>query len=574
MERKGDVESGDRDWFYSEQVKEHFFHPKNIFTSEEESKNYKADGEGIVGSPACGDVMKMWIKVDPKTDRIKECKWSTFGSLISGEKIMLPDYNSEMVDKITINSIIINDDGKSVIVEENLKRNYSGKILTFLLSTSKYYNFSVTPNHPLPCIERKAVAKIDRRKGTLWSEVDINKIEKSQIIIKSASQLKSGDFLIFKINKKIKDDKELDVSTCKLLGYYVSDGSLPSKNRALFYFGLHEIEYLKDIEKIAKRKRWQYKIFQRNTENVLCFQLNEPNIVRLLKKHGGSRGNKNFSVEVMNLPPIKQMYIVDSYVNGDGWVTKQKDNWEEQYFISTSQENLANQLQMMLARNKIFAPIHCREPRNFIIRGKKYSNKGEINLVFRKKHRYSRIKYHKAEHAFLIPIQKIIVTDYKGKIFDIGLSEEPKIYKVKGVSVHNCASAIASTSMLSVMVTENGGMKIDDALRLKPGDIIRRLGGLPARKIHCSVLGDKALRAAINDYFKRSGQKKRILHAEGRMVDPEVNVTDTDIEHAVLEGARILEDVQQRTKAGVDNRKVVPEIKRLIEFYRKKHFRN
>lgn len=65
-----------------------------------------------------------------------------------------------------------------------------------------------------------------------------------------------------------------------------------------------------------------------------------------------------------------------------------------------------------------------------------------------------------------------------------------------------CASAIASTSMLSVMVTENGGMKVEDALKIKPKDIVDRLGGLPNIKIHCSVLGDQALRAAIEDYKK------------------------------------------------------------------------
>ncbi len=73
-----------------------------------------------------------------------------------------------------------------------------------------------------------------------------------------------------------------------------------------------------------------------------------------------------------------------------------------------------------------------------------------------------------------------------------------------------CASAISSTSMLSVMVTEKGGMKVDDALNIKPKDIIDRLGGLPNIKVHCSVLGDQALRAAINDYFKRTGQGGRI----------------------------------------------------------------
>ena len=63
-----------------------------------------------------------------------------------------------------------------------------------------------------------------------------------------------------------------------------------------------------------------------------------------------------------------------------------------------------------------------------------------------------------------------------------------------------CASAIASTSMMSVMVTEKGGMSIKKAEKLKPENIIKRLGGLPDKKLHCSVLGDKALIQAILDY--------------------------------------------------------------------------
>ena len=63
-----------------------------------------------------------------------------------------------------------------------------------------------------------------------------------------------------------------------------------------------------------------------------------------------------------------------------------------------------------------------------------------------------------------------------------------------------CASAIASTSMMSVMATENGGMLLKHAKRLSPEAIITRLGGLPDRKYHCSVLGHQALREAIMDY--------------------------------------------------------------------------
>jgi NifU-like protein len=66
-----------------------------------------------------------------------------------------------------------------------------------------------------------------------------------------------------------------------------------------------------------------------------------------------------------------------------------------------------------------------------------------------------------------------------------------------------CASAIASTSVLSEMVIENGGMKVEDALKITGNDIKERLGGLPQIKIHCSILGDQALREAIKDYEKK-----------------------------------------------------------------------
>lgn len=60
-----------------------------------------------------------------------------------------------------------------------------------------------------------------------------------------------------------------------------------------------------------------------------------------------------------------------------------------------------------------------------------------------------------------------------------------------------CASAIATTSVMSEMVT---GMKLDEAMKIGPMDIVKKLGGLPEKKIHCSVLGDQGLRKAIEDY--------------------------------------------------------------------------
>ncbi len=135
-----------------------------------------------------------------------------------------------------------------------------------------------------------------------------------------------------------------------------------------------------------------------------------------------------------------------------------------------------------------------------------------------------------------------------------------------------CGSAIASTSMLSVMVSEEGGMTVEDALKIKPQDIMARLGGLPNRKIHCSVLGDKALQAAVNSWFRNTGQHDRIKVAGKKVIDETLNITDHDIEEAVLEGAMTLEDVQKKLKVGAASPESIPEIEQLIRFYSEKYY--
>lgn len=92
-----------------------------------------------------------------------------------------------------------------------------------------------------------------------------------------------------------------------------------------------------------------------------------------------------------------------------------------------------------------------------------------------------------------------------GDLMKFWLWIDPKTKRIKECRwrTFGCGSAIASTSILSVMITENNGMEINKAKDIKPQDIIKRLSGLPDIKIHCSVLGDQALRNAIDDYLKR-----------------------------------------------------------------------
>lgn len=161
-----------------------------------------------------------------------------------------------------------------------------------------------------------------------------------------------------------------------------------------------------------------------------------------------------------------------------------------------------------------------------------------------------------------------------GDMMSMGLRIDSKTETIKELrwKTFGCGSAIAATSMFSVMVTENGGMKIDDALKIRPQHIMERLGGLPNRKIHCSVLADKAFRKAVNDYFRRTNQPSRIIIEGARVIDPKLNITDKDIEEAVLEGAMDLEAVQKKLKVGIGSPEIIAEVEQLIRFYKEKYY--
>ena len=65
-----------------------------------------------------------------------------------------------------------------------------------------------------------------------------------------------------------------------------------------------------------------------------------------------------------------------------------------------------------------------------------------------------------------------------------------------------CGSAIATSSMATDMIK---GRPVEEALELSNKAVVEALDGLPAHKIHCSVLAEQAVRAAVKDYYDKKG---------------------------------------------------------------------
>ena len=91
-----------------------------------------------------------------------------------------------------------------------------------------------------------------------------------------------------------------------------------------------------------------------------------------------------------------------------------------------------------------------------------------------------------------------------GDIMKMYIKVEDNIITDVKFNTFGCGSAIATSSMATEMIK---GKSIDEALELSHKAVVEALDGLPTNKIHCSVLAEEAVKAAIEDYRSRQAAK-------------------------------------------------------------------
>ena len=89
-----------------------------------------------------------------------------------------------------------------------------------------------------------------------------------------------------------------------------------------------------------------------------------------------------------------------------------------------------------------------------------------------------------------------------GDIMKIYLKIENDVVTDVKFNTFGCGSAIASSSMATEMIK---GKPLSQVLTLTNQAVVEALDGLPAHKLHCSVLAEEAVKAALRDYFEKNG---------------------------------------------------------------------
>lgn len=94
-----------------------------------------------------------------------------------------------------------------------------------------------------------------------------------------------------------------------------------------------------------------------------------------------------------------------------------------------------------------------------------------------------------------------------GDIMKIYLKINNDIIEDVKFETFGCASAIASSSMATELIKNK---PLSEALQITNKSIVEILDGLPAHKVHCSVLAKEAIEAAVNDYYEKQGESKAL----------------------------------------------------------------
>jgi intein/homing endonuclease len=401
-----------------------------------------------------------------------------FGCFVKDTNITVENYLQKPIQDIKVGEKVLTHKGRFKKVIHKFCRNYQGSILKIDCG-GKLLTISVTPEHPL------FLAKTIIRGGR--KEIQGFKFT-------PAYQAKKGDFVAIPIplEDEVEDPVSIDYSAVrtepnlfrvrkeinkftfkpdllKLLGYYLAEGTIfweRKENIKLrpcgvgFCFNVNEKDYINDVlQIISKNFGLKAKVktnFSPNSAVVTVYNRNLADFMKYLC--GFMPDKKRLSRELLNLEPSLQKEILKGFFRGDGNFTDKYG--ETTYRGVTTSWDLASQLFWLLIRNRIKPSLIEQNIKNRKISYMlKIANAGGIKRLddelIKVTDRKNNVRFRELENYFLIPIRKIELMMFRGKVYNLTV-EDDHSYIANFIAVKNCMPESSVRPILQKIHLETG----------------------------------------------------------------------------------------------------------------------
>lgn len=462
---------------YSDQVIDHYENPRNVGSF---GKDEADVGTGMVGAPACGDVMKLQIKVN-EDGIITDARFKTYGCLTSNMPVDTPTHRKK-ISSLKIGDEVLAWDGSTVhpqrirnIIKHSVDIN-DLLAVTFQRETSRK---NINPG---------TFTILCTKEHIFWN-ADNRPIEAQQLVPgQELYEITEHELRVLTNNRHRKEIKS--ANSKRMIEFNKTfDKSLLPQNQS--GFRCKDPESKRKKASIASNKNWS------NPEYISNWR----------------KGMKNrdwsipTSIEKQFIELFEQNNIAAKWSSGKIWIQTTSGPASPDFIIPGKKKCI----EVYTKRMPKFMQDRSEESDYVEQRGKQLATAGydSLFLAIEDIHQSLPIVQNFIHNG--MKVLKISSITHKNMlrgcerdgdkvvVYDLKLEDGAHVFFSNRVGSHNCGSAIASSSLVTEWVK---GRTLEEAGQIRNTHIAEELA-LPPVKIHCSILAEDAIRAAIADYKQK-----------------------------------------------------------------------